>query len=80
MIEFKAIKCPLTKKMGNNQYFSQYYEDYILSIIFDDVHFGTFVDVGANNPIANSVTYYFYLREWTGINIEPQINLYNLLK
>lgn len=51
--------------------YSQYQEDLILDAIFrkDD---GFYVDIGANDPEKFSNTYRFYLRGWTGINIEPQ--------
>ncbi|HEV3165811.1 MAG TPA: FkbM family methyltransferase [Isosphaeraceae bacterium] len=32
---------------------------------------GTFVDVGANHPFLDSNTYFFYLRGWRGVNVEP---------
>ncbi len=32
---------------------------------------GTYIDVGANHPIENSVTALFYERGWHGITIEP---------
>lgn len=41
---------------------------------------GQYVDVGANHPINDSVTKFFYLRGWRGINIEPQNDLHRLLK
>jgi FkbM family methyltransferase len=54
-----------------NCFFSQYYEDYILAQIFDGDEKGTYIDVGANHPDNSSVTKYFYLRGWRGINVEP---------
>lgn len=41
---------------------------------------GFYVDIGANHPVNDSVTKFFYLRGWRGINIEPQMRLYELLK
>lgn len=32
---------------------------------------GTFVDIGAHHPILGNNTYFFYLRGWRGINVEP---------
>lgn len=52
-------------------YFSQFYEDYVLSYVFSDVANGTYVDVGANDPDAMTVTKHFYLKGWRGVNIEP---------
>ncbi len=31
----------------------------------------TFLDVGANHPTANSVTYFLSLRGWTGVAVDP---------
>ena len=40
---------------------------------------GFYVDVGANEPDAESVTKLFYLQGWHGINIEPDTRVYGLL-
>ncbi len=32
---------------------------------------GTFVDIGAGHPTRDNNTYYFYLRGWRGVNVEP---------
>lgn len=40
---------------------------------------GFYVDIGANHAIHDSVTKFFYLRGWTGINIEPQEHLISIL-
>ena len=63
--------CPISKAAGGHEFYSQYYEDFILSIFFKDITKGNYIDVGANNPNNDSVTKYFYLRGWRGINIEP---------
>lgn len=63
--------CPIPKELGNKNYHSQYYEDYILSLIFSDVQKGIYIDVGAHHPDKESVTKYFYLLGWNGINIDP---------
>ena len=41
---------------------------------------GFYVDVGAYDPISISNTYLFYKNNWKGINIEPNVNQYNLFK
>lgn len=51
--------------------YSQNFEDVILDRVFRDVETGFYVDVGANDPVQYSVTKYFYLYGWRGINIEP---------
>ena len=67
-----TIQCPVRGAFGNGPtYYSQYYEDYILAYVFKDHEHGFYVDVGANDPDDMSVTKYFYLAGWRGINIEP---------
>lgn len=41
---------------------------------------GFYADIGANHPVEDSVTKFFYERKWRGINVEPLPVLYNLLK
>lgn len=55
-------------------------EDIILSGFFPGIKDGFYVDVGANDPAADSVTKYFYEQGWSGINIEPINRLYKKLK
>jgi len=67
-----TIRCPARGPFKPDLgYFSQFYEDYILSYVFSDLHKGVYVDVGANDPDVSSVTKYFYLSGWRGINVEP---------
>ena len=67
-----AIQCPVRGVFrGETTYYSQFYEDYILGYVFKDQKRGFYVDVGANDPDEMSVTKYFYLAGWRGINIEP---------
>ncbi|ATS53037.1 FkbM family methyltransferase [Xanthomonas citri pv. fuscans CFBP 6996] len=51
--------------------YAQNFEDVILRRAFSEVENGTYVDVGAQHPIHDSVTRAFYERGWRGINIEP---------
>lgn len=55
--------------------YSQNAEDVVLARTFWDVPVGFYVDVGAWDPTADSVTKHFYDRGWSGINIEPQPDL-----
>ncbi len=55
--------------------YSQNYEDVMLWRALKNVNRGFYVDVGANDPIIDSVTQAFYERGWRGINIEP-MNVY----
>jgi len=67
-----TIQCPARGAFGNGPtYYSQFYEDYILGYVFKGQTRGFYVDVGANDPDDSSVTKYFYLAGWRGINIEP---------
>ena len=63
--------CPIPKTGGNHVFHSQYFEDYILSLFFKNIKNGNYIDIGANDPNVDSVTKYFYLKGWRGINIEP---------
>jgi FkbM family methyltransferase len=63
-------RCPPSKFEGGS-YHGEYYEDYVLFSVLDGVRSGTYIDVGANDPVENSVTYLFYERGWHGILIEP---------
>ncbi len=75
-IYFNAT-CPVPRQGGNPNFYSQFYEDYILSIALSNIKNGHYVDVGANSPNLDSVTKHFYLQGWTGINIEPIKKLYD---
>lgn len=51
--------------------YAQNYEDVMLHRALKDVQHGFYIDVGAQDPEADSVTRAFYERGWHGINIEP---------
>lgn len=51
--------------------YAQNHEDVLLDRAFPRGHAGFYIDVGANDPVANSVTKHFYDLGWRGINIEP---------
>ncbi|UJS24350.1 FkbM family methyltransferase [Thiothrix winogradskyi] len=59
--------------------YAQNYEDVMLWRAFHAVDKGFFIDVGANAPVADSVTYLFYERGWRGINIEPVAQWFAML-
>ncbi len=46
-------------------------EDLILARFMEPRECGFYVDVGAHDPFRFSNTAYFYLRGWSGLNIEP---------
>ena len=60
--------------------YAQNREDIILSAFFDEDYKGFYVDVGANDPLHESVTKFFYDKGWEGINIEPLPHQYEKLK
>jgi FkbM family methyltransferase len=51
--------------------YAQNYEDVMLLRALHDVTSGFYIDVGAQDPVNDSVTKVFYERGWHGINIEP---------
>lgn len=59
--------------------YAQNAEDILLDRLFAG-QVGTFVDIGANHPFLDSNTYYFYLRGWRGVNIEPNPNAARLFQ
>jgi FkbM family methyltransferase len=59
--------------------YAQNREDIILEGMLVHVKKGFYVDVGANDPDTDSVTKRFYLKGWSGINIEPNRFLYERL-
>ncbi len=51
--------------------YAQNREDIIIAGFFPAGYCGFYVDVGANDPVKDSVTNYFYRLGWRGMNIEP---------
>lgn len=51
--------------------YAQNHEDVLLSRAFPSGLTGFYVDIGANDPVENSVTKHFYDKGWFGINVEP---------
>lgn len=61
----------LLKIFGVRLVSSQCGEDLIIESLLPNKKNGFYVDVGANHPIKFSNTLFFYMKGWTGINIEP---------
>ncbi|MFN2607038.1 MAG: FkbM family methyltransferase [Acidimicrobiales bacterium] len=59
--------------------YAQNHEDVLLARLFPPGLTGFYIDVGANDPIENSVTKHFYDAGWRGINIEPAPGPYGRL-
>ena len=59
--------------------YAQNFEDVILWRVFKDVNCGRYVDVGAFHPEIDSITKWFYDQGWSGINIEPVPESFDVL-
>lgn len=59
--------------------YAQNFEDVMLRRVFRDKKDGFYIDIGAMDPITDSVTKFFYDEGWSGINIEPNAFFYNRL-
>ncbi|HJZ45443.1 MAG TPA: FkbM family methyltransferase [Hyphomicrobiaceae bacterium] len=55
--------------------YAQNLEDYHLDLVFGDQATGTYVDVGGGHPVADNVSFWFYLEGWRGLVVEPQQTL-----
>ena len=55
--------------------YAQNLEDYHLSLVFAGEPVGIYVDVGGGHPVADNVSFYFYLMGWRGLIVEPQRKL-----
>lgn len=51
--------------------YAQNAEDVVLARAFEPDHVGFYIDVGASDPVVDSVTKHFYDQGWRGINVEP---------
>ncbi len=60
--------------------YSLNFEDVILNRLFRQQRSGFYVDVGAGHPRFENDLYAFYLRGWTGINVEPNEGFFALLQ
>lgn len=60
--------------------YAQNREDLYLFSYLSDIKTGFYIDVGAHDPVKDSVTKLFYKQGWTGINIEPQKELFKKIQ
>ena len=60
--------------------YAQNFEDVMLYRVFRDQPAGFYIDVGAADPVQNSVTKWFYDLGWSGINIEPHPAFFKALQ
>ncbi len=59
--------------------YAQNLEDILLHRALGDVNEGFYIDIGANDPLIDSVTKLFYEKGWSGINVEPMTSYYEKL-
>lgn len=52
--------------------YAQRLEDTHLGLVLGDVASGTYIDVGGGHPVADNVSFHFYLKGWRGLVVEPQ--------
>lgn len=57
--------------------YAQNHEDILTDRLFRG-QIGTFVDIGACHPVADSNTRFFYERGWRGVNFEPSFSSFQL--
>jgi len=60
--------------------YAQNFEDVLLNRLFKNKTRGFYIDVGALHPTFDSVTKAFYDGGWSGINIEPIKELFNVFE
>ncbi|BCG81534.1 FkbM family methyltransferase [Mesorhizobium sp. 113-3-3] len=54
--------------------YAQNFEDVILWRALEHVERGFYIDIGAQDPVVDSVSLAFYERGWRGIHVEPSAN------
>jgi FkbM family methyltransferase len=59
--------------------YAQNGEDVVLQRVFADRGQGFYVDVGACDPVEDSVTLHFYRQGWSGVNVEPDARYHAML-
>lgn len=55
--------------------YAQFLEDYHLDVVLGDWKDTMYVDVGGGHPVADNVSFHFYLKGWSGLVVEPQGDL-----
>ena len=51
--------------------YAQNFEDVMLWRALKDVKNGFYIDIGAQDPIVDSVSLFFFERGWVGVHVEP---------
>jgi hypothetical protein len=71
-VKDEIISKPLVDFAAEFASYAQEGEDRVLLRLLEPLKkSGFYVDVGAHHPVRFSNTYFFYLRNWHGINIDP---------
>lgn len=60
--------------------YAQNFEDVMLWRCFKDIKKGFYIDIGANDPVKDSVSLLFYQNGWRGIHVEPTTQYSEQLK
>lgn len=55
--------------------YAQFLEDYHLDQVIGDLDDAVYIDIGGGHPVADNVSYHFYLKGWRGLVVEPQADL-----
>jgi hypothetical protein len=71
IILFYKAKSKLLRFLGFTPVFSLDGEDSILNKYFCNFNKGNYIDIGSNEPVKNSNTFAFYLKNWSGICVDP---------
>lgn len=53
--------------------YAQFDTDEVIARLFPEDFVGTYLDIGAHDPVVGSNTFLFYLRGWRGVTIEPTV-------
>ena len=61
----------LNTRRNRSSLYAQTHEDVLLWRALHNVQHGFYIDIGAHDPTALSVTRAFYEHGWRGINVEP---------
>lgn len=78
----KSLRFARTYKcnFGSIKFTGQFFQDLIAYLYLQKKTDGFFVDIGANDGISGSNTYALEQMGWKGICIEPQPDVYRILK
>jgi FkbM family methyltransferase len=60
--------------------YAQNFEDIMLWRALKNIKNGFYIDIGAADPVIDSVSKLFYDNGWKGVNVEPEISYYEKLK